>query len=645
MNDTTRTKLSGSLSGLTQIQRRAAEWNDGPLLVLAGPGSGKTQVLTSRIARILTDNQDKNFRVLGLTFTNKAAGEMRERVEAFVPGQSRRLFLGTFHSFCADVLRQHGTHLGIKPDFRILGSDREQISVMREAVAEAKKTNAQVTDNDVKLLPVVARLMADLIAPQDSPSRVLDQTLKARIQTVYEAYDTRLKANNALDFNSLVFKTHNLFQRFPTFAKRYQTVYSYWCVDEFQDTNAAQYALLKAMATGRFTNLFLVADDDQIIYQWNGASHKRIEEFRLDFKPDVLQLPTNYRCPPEIVDLANNLIAHNMLRTSGKMPLQAAKKRNASNKDVLRLLHFSSYEEETAGISQDIHDLHRVHPSTVAVLARNRKLLELVKTGLTNLHIDSSIAQRRDDFASQPFVWMHACLRQALKRNDIQNIEVVAGTFGVLTGAEVDVPALVAQADAKHGDYLKEWSEAVRTLYSDGAARVATQEVLARLVDRTDYKQFITFALKWFDQLASAEPITQGERFAGYSDDKKAWAELSNEILHTIGDTPTLEAFLHELDMRSKEPSPAPSCVALMTIHAAKGKEFDHVYLMGLAEDVIPSFQSKKKGEFSPEMEEERRNCFVAITRAKQTLTLSFADEYFGWTKQPSRFLREMALT
>src|SRR5437899_8368119 len=115
MNDTTRTKLSGALSGLTQIQRRAAEWNDGPLLVLAGPGSGKTQVLTSRIARILTDNQDKNFRVLGLTFTNKAAGEMRERVEAFVAGQSRRLFLGTFHSFCADVLRQHGTHLGIKP--------------------------------------------------------------------------------------------------------------------------------------------------------------------------------------------------------------------------------------------------------------------------------------------------------------------------------------------------------------------------------------------------------------------------------------------------------------------------------------------------------------------------------------------------
>ena len=144
---------------------------------------------------------------------------------------------------------------------------------------------------------------------------------------------------------------------------------------------------------------------------------------------------------------------------------------------------------------------------------------------------------------------------------------------------------------------MKEWSEAVRTLYGDGAARVATQEVLARLVDRTDYKQFITFALKWFEQLASAEPVTQGERFAGYSDDKKAWAELSNEILHMIGDTPTLEAFLHELDMRSKEPSPAPSCVALMTIHAAKGKEFDHVYLMGLAErhDPLISKQEERR--------------------------------------------------
>jgi DNA helicase-2/ATP-dependent DNA helicase PcrA len=638
------TSLSGSLDSLTQIQRRAAEWNDGPLLVLAGPGSGKTQVLTCRTARILTETRDKNFRILGLTFTNKAAGEMRERVDTFVPGQSRRLFLGTFHSFCADVLRQHGTHLGIKPDFRILGSDREQSSVMRDAVNEAKKANSLITDNDVKVLPVVSRLMADLVSPEDAPSRVLDPSLKERIKTLYNAYQNQLKVSNALDFNALVFSAHTLFHRFPAIARRYQTVYSYWCVDEFQDTNAAQYALLTAMAAGTFRNLFLVADDDQIIYQWNGASHKRIDEFRRDFQPETIQLPTNYRCPPEIVDLANNLIAHNSLRTSGKLPLQAAKSRQASSEAAVRVMHFSSYEEESSGIAKDINRLHRQNPSSVAVLARNRRLLEAVKTDLKALNIESVISQRRDDFSSQPFTWLHACLRQALKRNDAQNIEVVAGSFAVLTGAEVDVPALIAQADAKHGDYLKEWCEAVRAGHADKDSTIATQEVLARLVSRTDFKQFITFALKWFQELSSVEPKTQEERFTGYNEDKKAWVELNAEIGHTIGDTPTLEAFLHELDMRSKEPSPPASAATLMTIHAAKGKEFDHVYLIGMAEDMIPSFQSKKRGEMSPDMEEERRNCFVAITRAKKTLTLSFADEYFGWSKQPSRFLREMAV-
>ena len=636
--------LSDSLDSLTQIQRRAAEWNDGPLLVLAGPGSGKTQVLTCRIARILTETQDKNFRILGLTFTNKAAGEMRERVDIFAPGQSRRLFLGTFHSFCADVLRQQGTHLGIKPDFRILSSDREQVSVMRDAINEAKNANSLVTENDIKVLPVISRLMADLVSPEASPARVLDPSLKERIKAIYDAYQNQLRISNALDFNALVFSAHNLFDRFPAIARRYQTVYSYWCVDEFQDTNAAQYALLTAMAAGTFKNLFLVADDDQIIYQWNGASHKRIDEFRRDFQPETIQLPTNYRCPAEIVDLANNLIAHNSLRTTGKLPLEAAKPRQVSGKEVVRVVRFSSYDEESHGIAQNIHELHRNNPSAVAVLARNRKLLDAIKTELTNLKINSVIAQRRDDFSSQPFAWLHACLRQALKRNDAQNIDVVAGTFAVLTGAEVDVPALIAQADAKHSDYLKEWCEAVQAGYRDTSSRKATQEVLTRLVGRTDYKSFISFALKWFEELSSAEAKTHDERFAGYGDDKKAWGELNTEIFRTIGDTPTLEAFLHELDMRSKEPSPPPSSTALMTIHAAKGKEFDHVYLVGMAEDMIPSFQSKKRGELSPDMEEERRNCFVAITRAKKTLTLSFADEYFGWRKQPSRFLHEMAL-
>ncbi|MDH4187911.1 MAG: UvrD-helicase domain-containing protein, partial [Nitrospira sp.] len=268
-------ELTRAWKELSPIQRKAADWSEGPLLVLAGPGSGKTRVLTCRIAHILDSSQDENFRVLGLTFTNKAADEMRSRVTKYVPGQEGRVFLGTFHSFCADILRQHGTHLNINPNFNIYGQEEDLQAILNDAVDEAKNKSNLVRDIHRKTLPVIQRLKSRLILPEACRNRFQDPELAEVMGILYPAYEEQLTKRNALDFNSLILKAYQLFARFPAFAKRYRTVYPYICIDEFQDTNEAQYSLLRALTGNEYRNLFIVADDDQIIYQWNGASHKR----------------------------------------------------------------------------------------------------------------------------------------------------------------------------------------------------------------------------------------------------------------------------------------------------------------------------------------------------------------------------------
>src|SRR5258708_18611280 len=210
---------------LSPVQREAANWRGEPILVLAGPGSGKTRVLTCRIAKFLDESPDANFRSLGLTFTNKAADEMRTRVESFVPDQKDRLFLGTFHSFCADVLRQHGTHLGINPNFQVYSQDSDLKAILADAVDKAMETSDIVRENDKETLPVIKRLKSTLILPDQVESAPIDAAIKPRLAIVYPAYEKELNERNALDFDSLILRTYELFSRFPAFAKRYRTVY------------------------------------------------------------------------------------------------------------------------------------------------------------------------------------------------------------------------------------------------------------------------------------------------------------------------------------------------------------------------------------------------------------------------------------
>jgi DNA helicase-2/ATP-dependent DNA helicase PcrA len=632
--------LQAALSKLTDIQRRAVDWTDGAVLVLAGPGSGKTQVLTCRIAQLLAASPEKNFRLLALTFTNKAADEMKTRVATFVPGLEERANIGTLHSFCGQILRQHGVHLQIKPDFAIYSQDNDRKAVLEDALVEAAARGGRFSREDVRLLPLIDRMKSRLIEPAGALAALGQNPARDHIAEVYQIYEDGLRRLNALDFNSLILEAYRLARTFPAIAARYSRSHPFWMLDEFQDTNSAQYRLIRALAGNDFRNIFVVADDDQIIYQWNGASFRHIQAFRADYEAELIQLPTNYRCPPIIVEAANRLVAYNIDRTPYKQPLVAGKtelKLPASRQ--LQLRQFATEEEEAAGIADEIPALGKPRWAEVAVLGRTRALLERMSGALTARNVPAVFAQRRDDFLSAELRWFVACLTQLARPLDKRNLAVLVEAFNRMTGTETAFGQIVAEAEASGHSYLATWVDAVEGTVDD-AARALLTPLTQALEEAGGIRAFNDHVINTFEDV-----VANNDRLSDLAEDVAAWRELTADIARHIGRNAPLNQFLQELQLRSKEPSPKPSSVSLMTVHGAKGREFDYVFLIGSAEDVMPSFHSKQKGDTSPEMEEERRNCFVAITRAKESLVLSRAERYRGWTKAPSRFLVEMGLT
>lgn len=626
-------ELDKALGELTPAQAAAVNWTDGPLFVLARPGSGKTRVLTTRVAKLLAETPDKSFRVMALTFTNKAADEMATRVEAFVPDQQNRATIGTFHSFCMQMLQQHGSHIGINPNFAIYSLESDRADLLKEAIREKG-----LSSDDERFLSAIDKLKSRLIQPDGCAQRFRDAAVGERVERTYRAYEEALSRANALDFGSLIAQAYRLISTFQGVGVHYRRAYSYWMFDEFQDTTDGQYRLIKALAGDAFRNVFAVADDDQIIYQWNGASYQQIQRFRADFQPTEIQLPTNYRCPPSIVAAANQLVVHNTQRTAAKQPLEAGKTRLLyPDGQHIRLLRYTSEEAEASAIAAGIAGIDASKRGEVAVLARTRALLERMQKALTDVHVEAAIAQRRDDFRSAQFLWLGAALRLAARPLDRRALDTLTGAFNRWFGSEIWSDNIAAAADISSRSLLGEWASAAAAI-QDGSARTYAAMAAELETQPTTFRRFIAKFLESVPQ-EPAETVTDVE------EDHSAWNSLIRSINQAIGRDAPIEQFLQELALRSKEPPVGPNAVTLMTIHSAKGKEFDHVFVIGLAEDVLPSFQSVKAGENSAEMEEERRNCFVAITRAREWLCLSYADRYRGWAKQPSRFLGEMGLT
>jgi len=635
--------MDSTVMKLNSNQKKAVKWGTGPLLILAGPGSGKTQVLTHRIASIIEESPDKHFKILGLTYTNLAATEMRERIVSMVPNAGRRILLTTFHSFSADLLRQHGHHIGLRPDFTILAQDADRRSLLNEAinlVQDCKYVNGMTSE---KLLPIISYLLENNVGTKEAAEVLQNgsQEIVETLASVYERYRTLMIQKNTLDFPGLIAEALGMLEKNLAVRKMIHIIYDYICVDEFQDTNLLQYKLLCHLVDPVNNNLFVVADDDQIIYQWNGASPKRIKQILDDFHMHLLQLPDNYRCPPEIIELANRLIKHNSDRFLNKTDLIARKERTEIS--VVRVKTFDDFIQEINWIAADISNNSGVDPAKCVILARTNKLLKQAAETLQKYGVSAYQGIRKNEFESLPLQWLHSVLRLANARSNPEYLHLVCKSFYSLESISLDVRDVVLYVSSEDEDFLRGFKRAALSCDELSLGmKILIKESLPHLSDHLNFRKFERDAFEYFEQYQEKK-ISASDIFDAYHEEKEVWNDLVREIDSQYSQV-SLHTLLQELDMRSKTPPPTIDAVPCLTIHASKGMEFDHVYLIGMVEDQFPNYMASTNGDESTEMQEERRNCFVGITRAQKTLTLTYSSMIDRWEKAPSRFLYEMGL-
>jgi DNA helicase-2/ATP-dependent DNA helicase PcrA len=580
--------------------------------------------------------------VLGVTFTNKAASEMKSRIDGLLTEGRDRAVLTTFHSFAADILRQHGSHVGLKPDFAILSEQADREAVLTDAIKTVIAPDSDFTPTAAQVLPAISRMLDECILPPDAIKWLGIQPHANELAAIYAAYRTRLISTNQLDFGSLLAIVVELLENAPAVAKQVRRVYSFVCVDEFQDTNASQHRLLVQLVPPTTPNLFVVADGDQLIYQWNGANPARLDDLQQRFAMQVLQLPENYRCPAEVIALANNLIQHNSDRAADKKPLSAHKP--AARKNTVSVKHFSDFDAEMKWVAEQLSNLSPAERQKSVILARRKKLLEEIVSTLEGASVPAYIAIRKNEFQSAPYRWLHSLLRLANARQDREQLRRLSRSFFQLEGVNIQVEDIVARAAVNSTDLIAAWIETA-TARSGLSAATSTflATVSATLLNRMDYWSATRASHEWFTRVQTNPGATADSAFDEFDDETVIWNALVDDIAthYSLADL-TLHNFLQEMDLRAKEKPAPPEAVRCLTIHASKGMEFRHVFLIGVVEDELPSWAALKKGSDSSEMREERRNCFVAITRAEETLTLTYADRYFGYSKSPSRFIKEM---
>ena len=612
-------------------QQTAANWGDGPILVLAGPGSGKTAVLTLRIARLIKATPEENFKVLGLTFTVRAANEMNKRLLELLGVHSQRVQLKTFHSFCSDLLRQHGSHLGLKPDFSVITDDKDRTLILKDI----NDRGEVLIDDPEDTLKKIDKMFIRGILPEELESYFEPDKIEQcnKLRAIFNSYIEALLLSNQLDFGSMIYFAHRVLSTKKRIANQIRTVYNYICVDEFQDTNLAQYQILKQIAPDETSNLFVVADDDQVIFQWNGADPKRLQELKLDYKPEIVQLPENYRCPGKIVAIANLLIKHNADRIDSKI----AGVSHNSDAGAISLMDFKDAEQELDGLAAEIVKIEKSRRSTCLVIARTNQMLVKAKQVLLSHDIEAEIVSKSQDFFSAVFQFLYLILKLYNSPESKSILNKLCAVATSLNGITLSAEEISTQSSVDGSGLL-------RTFFNYASISAILEPVCiladANLFETINYREFVKRSLEYFELQNPDLPID--ESYPDYSSDKSEWERISHEIKLTHGEHVGLHIFLQEMDLTPKEKSLPRTCVRLQTVHTAKGMEFEHVYVIGLAEDQFPTYFSKKNGDSA--VEEERRNCFVAITRASRTLYLSYAKKYNGWSKEPSRFLREMGL-
>lgn len=629
---------------LNEMQKKAVLQTEGPVLILAGAGSGKTGALTVRIAHLL-ETGVKPWNILAITFTNKAAKEMRERVEKLVGDGARDMWISTFHSTCVRILRREIQHLDYENQFSIYDGD-DQEKIMREAF---KRLNMSTTDKSFSVkgaMAVISHLKEEMTSWEEYSQKVDKNDLKAvRIAKVYQTYQKMLKENNALDFDDLIYKTVLLFRSFPDVLEKYQDRFRYIMVDEYQDTNTSQYELV-AMLANKHKNLCVVGDDDQSIYGWRGANIRNILDFEKDF-PDttVIKLEQNYRSTKKILEAANAVIHNNQTRKDKTLWTE----NDAGS--ILHIFKADNEYDECRFVAEKIQELEKAgrKRNEMAVLYRTNAQSravedQMVKKGIPyRLFGGVRFYERKEirDILSYLKVMANPADTIALRRiinvpkrgigetsldklaafAEEQNIPL----YGAL--ARLDEITTLKTRIAKFKDFY-ELFEHLR----EDAAGLSVAELIDAVVKRTGYLQ-ILMAEGTDEALNRIQNIDEFVNKAAEFD--KANPEGN------------LEGFLEEValvaDIDSYEEG--EEAVALMTLHSAKGLEFPYVFIIGMEEGIFPGYRAVMYGG-EKEIEEERRLCYVGITRAKEELFLTHAKNRMqhGITQYnpPSRFLKEI---
>lgn len=631
---------------LNKPQKEAVFHTEGPLLILAGAGSGKTRVLTHRIAYLIEEKGVNPWNILAITFTNKAAEEMRQRVDSLVGIGAESIWVSTFHSMCVRILRRYIDRLGYDNRFTIYDTD-DQKTLMKEVCRK--------TDIDTKrfkermLLSVISSAKNEMILPEEFELNAGGDFVQLKIAKVYKEYEAQMRANNALDFDDLLVKTVQLLETQPDVRENYQERFRYIMVDEYQDTNTVQFRLVSLLA-GKYRNLCVVGDDDQSIYKFRGANIRNILDFEKEFSDaKVIKLEQNYRSVGNVLEVANSVIRNNKGRKEKTLWTDNEKG------EKIRLRQFDTAYDEAQFIAEDIKDetAQGANYSDHAVLYRTNAQSRLLEEKFVAMNIPykivgginfysrreikdvlsylKTIDNGKDDLAVRRIINVP---KRGIGLTTINRIQESAAARGIGFYDALSAPDLIpgiGRSASKLDSFV-----ALIEYFKGRSEESGVTDLLTEVIEKTGYTESL-----------EADDPEELEARVQNIDELVSKAAVYEESCSDRGERPTLSGFLEEVALVADIDSVAEDrdYVILMTLHSAKGLEFPHVYLAGMEDGLFPSYMSIS-GDDPEELEEERRLCYVGVTRAEEKLTLTCARMRLVRGERQynsmSRFIKEM---
>jgi DNA helicase II / ATP-dependent DNA helicase PcrA len=627
------------LEGLNEPQRQAVEQLEGPLLVVAGAGSGKTRVITNRIAHLIATGTAQPEQILAVTFTNKAAGEMKDRVVDILGFDARRIWISTFHSFCARLLRDNSEALGYKRAFSIY-DESESLALIKRIYKDINVPDSQPSFGTTQVH--ISRAKEKLMTPDDFLETAED-FLEQNVARVYSEYQRRLAQNHAFDFDDLLMKVVELYEKHPGILEKYQDRFKYILVDEYQDTNHAQYCLVNLLAK-KNRNLCVVGDDDQSIYAWRGADISNILDFEDDYpEAKVIKLEQNYRSTQVILDAAFQVVSKNM----GRMKKRLFTEKNGGDKITLLLCGDERDEAEAIVEKIRLGLVYDKAPSDFAVLYRTNAQSRVIEDILRYKAVPYTIvggvrfyerAEVKDILAylrllvnpadNMALLRIINSPKRGIGKTSVTKLDAFATAQGIPILEALSLPLESVGIKGKAKIELDKLVKVIKALSLE-IDKLTPQDIAARIIMDTGY-------LRALEEEKTPEADVRAENV------KEVVAGIAEYVERN--EAPSLAGFLEEVALLAEIDNwdNSSSAVTLMTLHAAKGLEFDTVFLAGMEDGLFPLARSFDE---PADLEEERRLCYVGMTRAKNKLYLSMAGFRRRWgdfTGGPSMFLKDI---